>query len=120
MTKTNEINEIEQYLKTMKHYHKNFHYRFVVNDAAAAAFIRLPDNDSEWTYTVFETVRELCEKYQYASPFFSVEQFPYYDMPETDGYPARYMGIDFSSYQYPQLYPAVINYFYLKLSQKNK
>ena len=113
MTLTNQTREIELYLQKMKQYRKSFHYRFVVNDQAAAAFIRLPENDSEWTWTVFEAVRELCEKYQYASPFFSVERFPYYDMPEVDGYPARYMGIDFSSYQYPEKYPAIINHFYL-------
>lgn len=95
----------------MKQYRKSLHYRFCANDEAAAAFIRLPNNDSEWTWTVFESVKELCERYPFASPFFNVEDFPYYNVPEIEGYSARYVGVDFSHYQYPEQYPPIENYF---------
>jgi hypothetical protein len=111
MEKTAAIQEIEQYLRRMKQYRKSFLYYLDVNCEAAAIFIRLPEYDSEWTYTTFECVRELCQRYPYAAPFFSVEAFPYYAMPQRDGYDAKYMGIDLSHYQYPEIYPPITNHF---------
>ncbi len=103
-----ELMEILDYMQGEKDRWKCLYYKVVVHPQAAAVFIRLPLYDSQWAYELFEIVGDFCRRYPYAQPFFNTGDFPDYSL---DSGSIRYMGIDVSSYQYPEQYPPYQNYF---------
>ena len=117
--KSPAVCEIERYAQKMKYRFPSLHFRMAVNDEAAGLFIRWPTCESEWIWTVFESVRELCVQFPMCVPFTNVEDFPDIDLEALEGYKAKYFGLDLSHYQYPDRYPGYINHFAL-LSNREK
>ena len=107
-TVPDEMKRIETYLEDAKDRFKCLYYEVVVNEQAAAVFVRLPLYDSLWTYELFQFVGEFCRDFAFAQPFFNVEAFPDYHLDQGS---IRYMGLDISSYRYPDRFPPYQNYF---------